>query len=371
MKPKYLLLLIYGVILMACHRVEYNSSLNEADQDVLQIKDHFREGVPVFSNNLLSHKLDLVIVLDTQKKMTDFYKKNIFGSQFLTHFKDFDWQVAYTDTSVSEEFLKTLESDPAEKNDPAEKTDPAEKKDCKGLVSRSITSSALGYLLSAPYILFEGLRAMSECASIVRQNRKNRPDETLSESNGRFLSFEYKGKKQKHKYLTKQLKDYQDIFNDTFVSKNKKTFSSSYDAPVLSGDQSHPLLAVLLSISKQVDSENPESFFRPDSRITYVVITPTDGKMQMDSDVFQTSLSHAFKGTNRFQMIPVIVPKQDTFCALSFSKMGVQDVKSGINLKTISKGLGTESLNICTPDLGDHLATEIKKNLHSGTEMSQ
>ena len=365
-KAKYFLFSLSSFVLIGCQAIKYASVIEEDGFFSTEVKETFRGDVQTFSDNLLSNKLDLVIVLDTQVGMENFYKENIFGANFLDHFKEFDWRVAYTDTSISGEFFQTpddKESDTKEEN----------QKSCKGLISSSLQSGLLGIVLESPFFLFQSLNSFSECIVSIRERNKEKKQIKIvsKEANGDFLVFEHKREKVEltKNYLTKATESYNEIFNDTMVFRTYKKrwwFEPQYyEAPVLRELGSSPLLSVLLSFSKKINESGTDVFFREDSQIVYVVVTPEDGKIDMEGSQLKESLNHSLEGKNRFRLIPVTIQSKNQFCEFKFSEMGLKEVKPATKLQEIAKSLDSQSLDICSPDIGEQLAKEIKKNLHS------
>ena len=353
------LFLLSSFCLISCQPIKYTSILPDHDAGLIDStanKDSFREGVQYFTNNLSSNKLDLVLVLDTQKGMESFYKKNIFGSNFLDHFKEFDWRVAYTNTSITQSvFENPKDSENKKEQQPS----------CKG--SEVVISFLTGILLEAPVFLFTGISTLSKCISSIRNRKKQK--HIIPEANGDFLPFEHKNQRLQltGNYLTREVEDYNRIFNDTmvFVGGNRNKYNY-YDAPIIQGESSYPFLSILFSMANQINEQALNKFFREDSRIVYVVITPEDRKINMEEDHFEKALKNSFQGKNRFQLIPVTIKPKDTFfCKVKFQAMGLKKAIPAVELQKISERLGTQSLDICSSNLGEELAEEIKTYLHS------
>ena len=363
MKSRYFFVFLAYFILMSCHPIEYEGNFGESQESFVEsstpeeTKDDFREGVLNFEDNILSNKLDLVIVLDAQEGMENFYEKNIFGSDFLNHFDKYDWRLAYTNTIVSEEIFNSF-SDKVNKD-----TGP---KNCEGMVSGGFMSTIFGGFANSAFFVIKGVDTLTRCNSIYRENKSREKEKKKGViANGEFLSFEHDRKKVElsGNYLTKEVKDYQDIFNDTMMVNPKMKWFTSYEAPLISKHKSTPLIAALLSTSKQIyiSEENEDGFFREDSKIIYVVVTPEDNKLDIEKEELKKSLGK----DNRFHLIPVIIKSNQSHCQSQFSEMGVKEPKAGTQLKKISKTLNAKSVDICSPNLGEDLAKEITKNLHS------
>ncbi len=345
---------------MGCEPIRYVSLSDEitnaSTNAPTEVRDVFREGVQYFTDNLSSDKLDLVIVLDVQKGMEKFYNQNIFGSDFLDQFKDFDWRVAYTNTGISSDLIL---------NDKDQK-ESKKSSGCKKLLSKGLLSSVAGALLESPHFLFTGLNSFTQCVSNVRHKRKQKKSNFL-QANGDFLKFEHKRKQIQlnGNYLTKEVENYNSIFNDTMFYNKKRNYRRGYEAPVIQGETSNPFLSILFSFSKKINEQSSNKFFRKDSRVVYIVVTPEDGKVDIKKEEFKKALEHSLKGQNRFQLIPVTLQPESVFCKVKFQEMGVKEPTPAVYLQKMAKSFDVQSLDICSPNLGEQLATEIKTNLHS------
>ncbi len=353
---RYSLLSFSFFCLIGCHPIKYASSDGEDSSIPVTNQDTFREGFKYFTDNLSSDKLDLVIVLDVQEGMETFYKENIFDLNFLDHFKEFDWRVAYTNTSISNDFLKKFDNEEEVPDN------------CKGLISGGFNSFITGALLESPFLLLTGLNSFSKCVSVVRKKRKQKRFPIRAD--GDFLQFELDGKQVSlnGNYLTKGVEGYNNIFNDTMVfrKRSKWGWSKSYEAPVIQGNDSYPLLSVLLSFSKKINALEGDKFFREDSRIVYVVITPEDGKIDITESGFKKSLKDFLSGKNRFQLIPVTIKEQNfQICKIKFTEVGLEKIKPARILQNLAESLDVQPVDICSSDLGEDLAKEIKAHLHS------
>lgn len=352
MKIRSLLLFItMALFLVHCKPMMVDQTLLMSDEHKLfsQIGiDRFEEAQGFSSN-----QLDLVIVLDAQNTSTELFKQNIFGYGFLDEFQDYDWRVAYTNTSVDKNLVK---------QDRTRRT----LSSCEGGdYVKNLVTGTVGYFGGAHFFAFDSLANILECVADTEDDNEGFNLKT----NGSFLPFEYYNKKSVQ-YLSKEVHPYNDIFEHTMSHRNyqkKQNFLSSlfnpresYDAPLIQGESSYPLTATLLSISKNLNNSR-YSFFRDQSQVVYVVVTSEDAKQKIDISTFQEDLKNAFGRTDRFHLIPVSA-SADNFCQVQLQKLNTE---TPTYLNKVSESLGNQSLNLCSREFKKNLVDEIKKHLHS------
>lgn len=348
---KLVFFIIASLFLVNCSDIQFQTT-----QFVSQHKSMFsdnlgypKKGFSVFQENIFSSdQLDLVIVLDTNKNTKKLFENNIFGSNFLSYFEDYNWRLAYTDTSADKNLLKASEP----------KKDKKDKRACSG---GGFISSLLGLVggayMTSDFIVGMSLKGLVECVKSVTSHS----DTYLN--NGKFLEFEHKYKRVKleNNYLTKNQINYQEIFNHTMTASHKR--GASYDAPVFNEYKSRPLLVTLLSLIRNLEGNK---FFRKESQIVYIVITPNDTTAEVNVDKFTQNLKPALQ-LKRFQFIPVTVPDSDSnfnACRDQIQEKGVAEAVPAVRLHKVSKNLNSNNISICSPNLAEELASQIKQHLY-------
>ena len=240
--------------LVSCQPVEMTST----DKYLPDDSSLFSNPQDKFKDVFVSDKLDLVFVLDTHPDMKKFYKKNLFGSNFLSRFQKYDWRFAYTDMSVDvDSFSKQKE-----------KKDEEEEKSC-GFWS-GLVMTAGGVAANAPLISALGLKSLFNCATQALDFSDDEETTAKSFANGAFLPLEYKGKKLTYNglnYMPKSVANYNEIFNHTITLGNTKE-DDDYEAPEIKDLESYPFLSTALSLangnrpSNTNSHDNKLSFFR-------------------------------------------------------------------------------------------------------------
>ena len=303
-----------------------------------------REGSEEYINHFSSDKLDLIFILDSQVGMQTFYKKKIFGSHFLKRFENYDWRLAYTNMGVNPEFVKKQNNS------------------C-GLTG-GIISSLFGIVVESPFLLTNGVQKLSNCFSSKKEG-----------ANGRFLPFEHKGKAVKSAlpYLTRNHPDYQAVFDSTFqtIKKGKKSHSYGkrreekrvrnvkFDAPQTQKGESYPLTSLILSLFN-----NPENFFREDSQVVYVLITPQDAENNISAETIREQFDHSYKNGERLHIISAVVKEEFPACLTYMENLGVSSARVGSKIMELSNDMDADIINICSQHFGEQLAVGIKKYLH-------
>lgn len=314
-----------------------------------------------YKDRFLSDKLDLVFVLDTHPGMENFYKKNLFGPNFLSRFQKYDWRFAYTDMSVDvNNFLKQEK----------EKKEEEDEKSC-GFWS-GLVMTAGGVAAGRPFITAFGLRNLFGCASQSFDSIFSDDEKTAAKSfaNGAFLSLEYKGKKLSYNglnYMPKSVANYNEIFNHTVTLGNKKD-DDDYEAPEIKDLEAYPFLSTALSLANgnrplNTNSQNnTNSFFRDDSAIVYVLVTVHDMQIDITAKQLKESLKSFFISEKRVRIIPVTLSSNPSFICQLYSKQ--KSSSDSYKLRELASELDSSAINICSQDLPDELFEEISKSLY-------
>ena len=331
--------LIMALFLVHCAPVDYDNTF-EGSESFNVAASRNTDSVDDLNQTFYSDKLDLVIVLDTGSKTKPILGHNIFGADFMEQFQDYDWRLAWTNTSMDEEQLEQLQ------------------KKSKGKKCRSGGLLTIGLGLLTQNVLFAstGLNSVADCiGSLKTPNNEG--------SNGKYLAFENKNKKIElaGNYLTKDTENYSSVFHQTMSAQGRRFFRS-YDAPNFKETyNSYPLVSTVWSFLVNEESD----FIREDSQVVYIIVSPVDSKGVVKAKDLRANLKKEI-GIERFQMIPVTVPATDAkvdACSLELREQGVKFSK-GKNLDKLAKELGNQSLSICSDNLGEELAQEIKKYIY-------
>ena len=334
--------------------IQSESTLNESIANSISTRSSQRK----FKKYFLSDKLDLVFIMDTGPGMESFYQSNSFGNNFLNHFQNYDWKLAYTDMSV--DIQKIIKQ--------REKAKKEEESSCNFLAGLAMTIGGFVIGQGSPLLTGLGINSLKECSFTDSEPEK------INYTNGAFLPFEHNSSKVSKKsfyQITKDTPNYNIIFDHTVrLNKTDKNKKNSYSAPILRKTESYPFLSMALSIAralntKAVSSENDEetlSFFREDSLIVYVLISVQDLKVTLSSEKFIESIESSFNSKHRFKLIPVTLTEDSSlFCSLKLQKTSTESEK----LRKLAKSLNYPSLNICSNLLGEQIFNEISKNLYS------
>ena len=340
MKLRILFFLTCLLFLSCCQPINFVSFHEETPSypgDIppgLSIDEEQGEG-----DFFVSDELDLVLMLDTQPGMDKFYENNIFGEEFLAGFKDYDWKMGYTNTSVDNELLEDDYSAYSRKKEPCSSDD-------LQYATGMTLFGVLRYLLfpqTIPLSIPMGIYSISSCLSSPSFK------ETYPKVNGEFLSFELNGEMLGTR-LTREDEDYQSIFQHT-VTKNTGT---SYDAPINQDETSAPLYSLSLSLGRG------ESFFRKNSQVVYIVVTPVDARQDISAEDMRDKFADLYGEENRLHIIPIIADGSDSFCEMELRGLGVKNPQQGLRLKQIAQDMGMESLSFCSKNLGQELQAQIK-----------
>ena len=304
-----------------------------------------------FQEQMRSDKLNVVIVADTRDGMDEILQET-FNASFIQQFENYNWKMAYTNTSVGKELLED-----------SVKGGGKAKKDSKTCSSRQwlwrLGAVAVGAYLVAPLTLTGGVFGTGSCLFAAGragvnavgntfQKYKKKPDSV----DGQFLFFE-EGGTELDNYLTKEQEGYGDIFVDTF--KQGTASYNQFDAPQVQKGSSDPLAAVLLSLLRE------QTFFQKGSQAIFIVMTPEDSAESVPFSHIQKGFQKIHGEDNSLQIIPVALTKDSEMsCVRELEDAGVDSPEVAVNLqKSISKKV--QPINICSPDLSNQLARQIKR----------
>lgn len=362
--PHFLKIFFYSflLVLLACQPFELGSvtQLSKEELKLLSqsdpasqpsksrysIRDRF---IPEFKSRFLSNKLDMVFILDTGPGMKDFFKQNPFSSEFLTLFEEHDWRWAYTDMSVDIETLKQQAKKKANESESDSGCNPF-----SGLLLTGV-GAVTGL---APVTSLGVLKIAGECFTGDDKGDKSSSDKP-SYANGSFLPLEHVS--QAIYQLSPSVPDYSVIFDKSMKISNTKK-KHKYLAPILRKTQSYPMLSLILSLAKNLKTTSGTSFFREDSLIVFVLVSPQDIKMSLSDSKLKESLTQALGSAERFRLIPVsLTENSNIFCSLRLK----YDQNNLLKLKTLAKELDQDILDVCSPNLGTELFNEVSKNLIS------
>jgi len=342
-------LLILSLFWLSCGRIELDYySIQESSsslepvygvdsegirRDVLHTMSHQNNFEDVFT----SSELDMVFILDTNKKAESFYSKDFLGYDFLNRFYDYDWKLAWTDMFIDQDALKK-EAEQKESSDSSCQFFP------------KLITTLVGAYSGAPGLTELGLKGIFDCIP-DSQSRNQRDEQKNQYANGSFLAFEHN---QPTYVLSKRNRHSSGILSKSLLLPNPK--EEPYKAPLLRENRSFPLLSMLFSLSKNLYAER---FFREDSLIVFVMFSFSDSAISLSSDSFKQSLKSALGRTDRFKWILVTLTEDSLLCPLA------QDHSSHKMTKLIrfANNLDQPVLNICSQTLGEDIFKEISKGL--------
>ena len=307
-------------------------------KDILLTRSHPTK----FQERFISSKLDMVFILDTNKKTESFYSKknsgyDFLGYDFLNYFYDYDWRLAWTDMSVDIESLKG-------------ETKKESNSDCNFFSNLIMTVG--GVFADSVKVTSFGLKGLFNCISHIDliSQKKN------TYANGSFLPFE---SNQKTYYLNKSNQYSSSILSNSLLLPNPK--QKPYKAPLLKETQSFPFLSMIFSMSKNLYTPNNSSFFRKDSLVVFVLFSLEDGQISLSSENFKESLASAFGSHDRFKLIFVTLKdSSNVFCPLKYKSHSLPK-----KLIQFAEGLNQPVLDICSQNLGKNIFKEISKGLSS------
>lgn len=340
----YFLVFLLLCNLSACNGINYSLLDQENFGFTLEHGSHVSTQASVLDDsarNFTSNKLDLVIILDTGSNTESILSSNIFGEQFLDSLSEYDWRVAYTNTSVDKELF----TDKGEARKTNSKTP-----DCGFLAS--LFGLTVGVYTGSVLLASGGITGLGYCFSNSQK--------VSTKNNGKFLEFEKEKRKMELEgnYLTKNIPNHQAIFNATMASRD---YSWSYDAPVFKKEESSPVLAIATSLSQAHNND----FFRENSRVVYIVVTPQDSKSKIEVATFKQTVQKELK-LKRFQLIPVVVPEASgvSSCAITLAEKKVTNPQPAVRLTKLAKGFDSKSLSICSSNLSEELLEQITEPLY-------
>lgn len=342
----YLLILSFSLI---CCQGMHFISLDQTQEKGEALDDDF----PV---QFKSHMLDVVIVANTSKEMNPILQK-IFDASFIHKFRNYDWKIAYTNTSVSTDFI----------GDTIEQEKDGSKRKRKLCDSEKwlfrLFAIGVGYYLKGPLTLAGGVLGTGSCAvnaglaginAIGDAFKKYRKREEVS-VNGQLLSFEREGSELEN-YLTKNQEDYGSIFADTF--KIGTASYNQFDAPQIQEGPFDPLAAALLSLLRG------KGLIRKGSQAIFIVIDPKDAKQAVSFSQVQKVFQQIHGENNFLQIIPVALTRDSEMsCVRKLESAGIDSPEVAVNLQQ-SVSEKVRPLDICAPDLSHQLAEQIKQFVH-------
>lgn len=342
------ILLIFTV---SCNRIEMDyysvqeskssldpiSSLDSQGRrkDVLLTRSHQAQ----FQERFISSKLDMVFILDTNKKRKSLYSKNLLGGDFLNHFHDYDWRLAWTDMSVD---IQSLKGEAEKKSNSS----------CNFFSNLIMTVG--GVFTDSAKVTSFGLKGLFNCISRINLKSKKKNNY----ANGSFQPFE---SNQKVYYLNKYNKYSGSILDNSLLVPNPK--QKTYKAPLLKETQSLPLLSMIFSLSKNLYSPSSLPFFREDSLVVFVLFSLEDSQIPLSAENFKESLEVAFGSHDRFKLILVTLKdSSNVFCPLLYHENSSNPPKKLIQF---TEDLNQPVLDICSQSLGEDISKEISKGLSS------
>ena len=336
MKFKLLLFLKTFLLLSACQPIEFIVSQGGHVSKSSGVEELSFRGEEKFKEFFVSDTLDLVFVLDSQPGMDKFYTDNIFGEEFLNSLEEYDWKVGYTNTSVDSKLLEGQRRGEDEES-------------CGfGDFLYGVGLTLVGGAVDPSTTLASfGIYSIASCLSSI-SFKKSYP-----KVNGEFLPFEFDGKKSGHQ-LTKDDEDYGAVFQYT-VTKNT---GEDYDAPINQGENSAPLSSLLLSLARG------KSFFREESQIVYVVVTPVDAQQDISVEGIKQKFAGLYGRADRFHIIPIIIDGGDSDCETEMKELGIENPQEGFQLAEIASEMNMKSLSLCSDNLGLKLQEQIQPLLY-------
>lgn len=357
--------LVTALAQVGCRPMEHNAfaSYEQKGEDGSSLELHADE----IQNLFITDKLDLVFVTDSHPDMALFYKKQLFGQDFLSRLNPYDWRFAYTNMSIDPDTLEKMTQEPDEEQECA--------------FFSSLFQTVFGVFSEGLRTTASGLEGIGQCISSIQW-----PDfDTTKYTDGRFLPFEHKGEKwetSRGNCLDKSVENYNEIFDNSF---RLNTEDSSFDAPPLTDEdqKSYPLLTLLLSLVEgshtadpQVESEDSSSskeqpskkvstqcqpFFRTDSVIVYVVITANDIQFDDLLKELEQTFDSVESFDQRLKFVSVTVSPRSAFlCDIS----ATEPFSSSPKMRRLARKTGTVPLDLCSKNLPDKLFEEITKSLH-------
>ena len=339
----YLLILSFSLI---CCQGMHFTSLDQTQEKNSSLDDDFPEQ---FKSNML----DMFIVANTSEEMNPILQE-IFNASFIYQFRNYDWKIAYTNTSVGADFI----GDPMEQEEDGSE---GKRKLCSSeRWLLRLFAIGIGYYLQGPLTLIGGVLGTGSCAikaglagidAIGGAFQKYRKKEEVS-VDGQLLSFERSGSELEN-YLTKNQEDYENIFEDTF--KIGTASYNQFDAPQLQKGPSDPLAAALLSLLRG------KELVRKGSQAIFIVIDPKDAEQAVSFSQIQKVFQKIHGESNSLQIIPVALTRDSEMsCVRKLESAGIDSPEVAVNLQeSISKR--AQPIDICAPDLSNQLAKQIKQ----------
>ena len=341
------ILLIFTV---SCNRIEmdyYSLQQSKSSLDPILLLDSqgrrkdilpTRSQQAQFKERFISSKLDMVFILDTNKKAESFYSKNFLGSDFLNYFYDYDWRLAWTDMSID---IKSLKGE----------TEKESNSDCNFFSNLIMTVG--GVFADSVKVTGSGLKGLFNCISRINLKLKKKNHY----ANGSFLLFE---SNQKVYYLNKSNRYRNSILYNSLLVPNPK--QKPYKAPLLKETKSFPLLSMIFSLSKNLYTSSKLPFFREDSLVVFVLFSMEDSQISLSAENFKESLESAFGSHDRFKLILVTLKdSSNVFCPLyhkSYSNLPKKLIR-------FVENLNQPVLDICSQNLGEDIFKEVSKGLSS------
>ena len=342
----YLLILSFSLI--CCQGMQF-ASLKQTQEQESPLDDDF-------SGQFKSDMLDVVIVANTSEEMNSILQE-IFDASFIHQFRNYDWKIAYTNTSVGADLI----------GDSTEQEEDGSKEKRKLCSSEKwllrLFAMGIGYYIKGPLTLATGALGTGACAinaglagidAIGDAFQKYRKKEEVS-VDGQLLSFEREGSELEN-YLTKNQEDYENIFADTF--KRGTASYNQFDAPQIQKGPSDPLAAALLSLLRG------KELIRKGSQAILIVIDPKDAKQAVSFSQVQKVFQQIHGENNFLQIIPVALTRDSEMsCVRKLESAGIDSPEVAVNLQQ-SVSEKVRPLDICAPDLSHQLAEQIKQFVH-------
>ena len=316
--------------LCACQQMTFHIAEEEEDFNLSPSLEQEEEPL-----SFTSDQLDMALILDSQKGMEKFYRRNVFGEGFLDKTGFDDWKIGHTAASVSPELKSDAES--------REKCGFREFSAGGGLTAAGVYVH--------PVMLPFGFFSLRRCLSSV-SFRKGR------EANGDFLPFELRGKALSTA-LSPNDSEYQTIFHHTVTKGTDRPFVRDYDSPRKERKKavSSPLQAMFLSLAKG------EGFFRDDSYIAYISLSPVDADEKISGEDLKQAFEKLYGDSDRLIFIPAVIEEGDAVCALKMKEMGVKNPHAAPKLSQLAKDLNMEPVNLCSPSLGQDVLSRLKAKI--------
>ena len=341
----YLLILSFSLI--CCQGMHFTPL------DQTQERESSLDDEDDFPSSFKSNMMDVVIVAHTSEEMNPILQE-IFDTSFIHQFRNYDWKVAYTNTSVGADFI-------GDSMEQEEKRNAKKKNLCSSEKwALRILAIGIGYYLQGPLTLTGGVLGTGSCAikaglvgidAIGGAFQKYRKKEEVS-VDGQLLSFE-RGGSELENYLTKNQEDYESILSDTF--KIGTASYNQFDAPQIQEGSSDPLAAALLALLRG------KEFIRKGSQAYFVLITPKDAEQAVSFSQIQKVFQQVHGEDNDLQIIPVALTRDSEMsCVRKLESAGIDSPEVAVNLQeSISER--AQPIDICAPDLSNQLAKQIKQ----------